>query len=258
MTDNGTPALSDARTFTVQAKRGSPWKYVAFNGTASSSTVYIYLTTPGEVYLDDLKLVAGSVPEAGANTVAGGDFETALTSNWGVSPNHQGSEVIPSVKHSGQSGLHVVASVGGTTRASSIYQDLNPGLVSGNPYTLSFWYLPGPKDTSLTIVPPGASHATVKKSGTAVRVFSNKAADLVAMAVNAGTYADGAPEVTPIMPWPDPVGGFRLRYYAMSNFPSLDPSPLKMRIFRSTNLMINIFKPWTERRDETKLSPHSH
>src|SRR5262249_28744080 len=35
-------------------------------------------------------------------------------------------------------------------------------------------------------------------------------------------------------------------------------SPLKMRVFRSTNLMINIFLPWTKRRDETKLSPHSH
>ena len=31
-----------------------------------------------------------------------------------------------------------------------------------------------------------------------------------------------------------------------------------MRVFRSTNLMINIFKPWTKRRNETKLSPHSH
>jgi hypothetical protein len=31
-----------------------------------------------------------------------------------------------------------------------------------------------------------------------------------------------------------------------------------MRVFRSTNLMINIFLPWTTRRDERKLSPHSH
>src|SRR5450631_1904587 len=114
------------------------------------------------------------------------------------------------------------------------------------------------KGASLTIVPPGVSHVKVQKSGTVVRIFSNKAEDLVARAANAGTYADGAPEVTPIVPWPDPVGGFRLRHYAMSDFPSSDPSPLKMRVFRSTNLMINIFEPWTKRRDETKLSPHSH
>jgi hypothetical protein len=114
------------------------------------------------------------------------------------------------------------------------------------------------KGDSLTIVPPGTSRVTIERAGTAVRIFSNRAADLAAMAVNTATYADGAPEVAPIVPWPDPVGGFRLRTYAMRDFPSPDPSPLKMRVFRSTNLMINVFEPWTRRRDETKLSPHSH
>ena len=44
----------------------------------------------------------------------------------------------------------------------------------------------------------------------------------------------------------------------MADYKSPDPSPLKMRVFRSTNLMINIFEPWSKRRDESKLSPHSH
>jgi hypothetical protein len=111
---------------------------------------------------------------------------------------------------------------------------------------------------SLIIVPPGESAVTVRKAGAVVRVFSSKASDLLAAAKNAATYADGAPEVTPVTPWPDPVGGFRLRRYDLSTIASPDPSPLKMRIFRSTNLMINIFVPWTSRRDERKLSPHSH
>lgn len=111
---------------------------------------------------------------------------------------------------------------------------------------------------SLTIVPPGASRVTVTKAGVVARIFSNKAKDLTAKAVNAATYADGAPEVAPTVPWPDPVGGFRIRHYKMSDFPSIDPSPLKMRVFRSTNLMINVFERWTKRRDESKLSPHSH
>jgi hypothetical protein len=80
-----------------------------------------------------------------------------------------------------------------------------------------------------------------------VRVFSNKASDLAAAAKNAAIYTDGAPEVTPITPWPDPVGGFRLRHYGLNAIPSSDPSPLKMRVFRSTNLMINIFMPWNTR-----------
>jgi len=114
------------------------------------------------------------------------------------------------------------------------------------------------KGDSLTIIPPGDSGVSVNRSGLVVRVFSDKAADLTAAASNAEKYAGGAPEVAPIVPWPDPVGGFRLRHYAMADFASPDPSPLKMRLFRSTNLMINIFVPWSQRRDETKLSPHSH
>jgi hypothetical protein len=114
------------------------------------------------------------------------------------------------------------------------------------------------KGDSLFIVPPGESRIAVRKAGTVVRVFSSKAADLAAAAVNAANYADGAAEVTPITPWPDPVGGFRVRHYDLGKTASPDPSPLKMRLFRSTNLMINIFMPWTTRRDERKLSPHSH
>jgi hypothetical protein len=114
------------------------------------------------------------------------------------------------------------------------------------------------KGESLFIVPPGESRITVHKAGTLVRVFSGKASDLISAAANAATYADGAPEVAPIAPWPDPVGGFRLRHYDLSKIASPDSHPLKMRVFRSTNLMINIFMPWTTRRDERKLSPHSH
>jgi hypothetical protein len=64
--------------------------------------------------------------------------------------------------------------------------------------------------------------------------------------------------VTKTVPWPDPVGGFKLRSYDLKTITSPDPHPLKMRIFRSTNLMVNIFEKWTGRRDATKLSPHSH
>jgi hypothetical protein len=111
---------------------------------------------------------------------------------------------------------------------------------------------------SLTILPPGASEIEVTKPGIVARVFSNKATDLMREAANAATYADGAPEVAPIEPWPDPIGGFKLRHYPFAKVTSPDPNPLKMRVYRSTNLMINIFEPWTKRRDPRKLSPHSH
>ena len=111
---------------------------------------------------------------------------------------------------------------------------------------------------TLSIVPPGPSRITMRQPGLVVRVLTNKASDLIAAAGNAATYADGAPEVAPIVPWPDPVGGFKLRTYKLADVVSPDPGPLKMRLFRSTNLMINIFEPWTKRREPSRLSPHSH
>lgn len=111
---------------------------------------------------------------------------------------------------------------------------------------------------SLTIVPPGNSQVIVHRPTHVVRIFSNKATDLLAAAGNAANYADGAPEVAPNIAWPDPVGGYKLRTYHLTEFEDADPGPLGMRLFRSTNLMVNIFRQWTKRRDPTRLSPHSH
>jgi hypothetical protein len=114
------------------------------------------------------------------------------------------------------------------------------------------------KGDCLIIAPPGESRIRIQKPGIVVRIFSKRAEDLAAVAVNAATYADSAPEVAPLTPWPDPAGGFRLRHYDLASTASPDPGPLKMRVFRSTNLMINVFEPWMKRREEKKLSPHSH
>ncbi|MDB5966953.1 MAG: hypothetical protein JWQ72_3453 [Polaromonas sp.] len=108
---------------------------------------------------------------------------------------------------------------------------------------------------SLTIVPPGASRVTLSGAGQVVRVFSTRAADLAGAASNAATYAAGAPEVAPLQAWPDPVGGFKLRNYHLGDFVKPDSN---MRIFRSTNLMINIMTAREAPRDVRKLSPHSH
>ena len=113
-------------------------------------------------------------------------------------------------------------------------------------------------DDSLTIVPPGASTVRLPEGGRVVRIFSAQATDVLAQAANAGTYADGAAEVVPITPWPAPARGYRLYHYNLRDCPSPDSGALKMRVFRSTNLMINVFLPWLERRDESRLTPHFH
>ncbi len=111
---------------------------------------------------------------------------------------------------------------------------------------------------SLIILPPGSMHMEMQSAGWVVRIYSSNAVDLMSLASNAHVYSDYAPEVTNLVAWPQPAGGYRLRHYDLAKCKSPDPSVLKMRVFRSTNLMVNIFEPWLKPRDEHCLSPHWH
>src|SRR5256714_669721 len=136
----------------------SGWQYMTATGTGSSSILYVYLSTAGEGYIDDIKLVVGTVPEKGANLVRNGDFEAALTTNdWTISNNHLESSLTTDQQHSGSSSLHLVASSGGTTRDSAIWQTLGTTLSPNQTYTLSYWFLPGSNTVS--------SEVTVRLSG---------------------------------------------------------------------------------------------
>ncbi|HWH72049.1 MAG TPA: lamin tail domain-containing protein, partial [Candidatus Sulfotelmatobacter sp.] len=130
---------------------GPGWRYVVAPGIASSSAIYLYLQSAGEAYIDDIQLVAGTVPENGPNLLANGDFESVFPGPWGVSSNLSASAVSTSIKHSGNGSLHVMATSGGTTRSSAIYQDLATGLVLNAPYTLSFWVLESTNGGTLTM-----------------------------------------------------------------------------------------------------------
>ena len=130
---------------------GPQWVYVTATGTASSSLLYIYLQTAGDVYVDDLKLVAGSVPEAGANVLSDGDFESGFPGPWTVSANLSGSALSTQIKHSGNASLHVVSTSVGITQSSAIWQNISPALAANATYTLSFWYLPSTNGGPLTI-----------------------------------------------------------------------------------------------------------
>lgn len=109
---------------------------------------------------------------------------------------------------------------------------------------------------SLTVVPPGDSTVTATTAGWIYRIFSQLAADWLPLAPNHAVYANGgAPEVAPLETWPAPVGGYRLRHYPLANYARSDNT---MRLFRTCNLMVNIFLPGTAARDPQKMTPHSH
>lgn len=126
------------------------WKFVSVTGTASSSRLYVYLGSAGEVYLDDLSVVAGEQAGIGPNLMANGDLESGFPGPWNVSGNLAGSRISNDVRHTGNASLHVLSTSPGSSRDTSIWQDIGP-LTEGAAYTLSYWYLPSPNGPSVTI-----------------------------------------------------------------------------------------------------------
>lgn len=106
----------------------------------------------------------------------------------------------------------------------------------------------------IAMIPPGDSEILLPEGGEFVRLFTTASADLSALCVNAAGYAEPQPHIPPLVRWPDPPDGFRIRSY------SLDVSAQEGRfgrIWRCTTLMVNVFEP-AGPRDPAKLSPHHH
>ena len=122
------------------------WVFVSATGipkatnNTSAKPLYIYLATAGDIYLDDVRVVAGSTTN-GVNLVTNGGFEGTLAP-WtlGSTGNNSASVVTNTFAHSGTNSLHLIASAGGTTQNSSIWQDFSSLITTGGTYTLSFWY----------------------------------------------------------------------------------------------------------------------
>jgi hypothetical protein len=108
---------------------------------------------------------------------------------------------------------------------------------------------------SVMFIPPGESTIHVQRGGRVIRVFSHRAADLAARCSNAASYAEPHANVAPLEPWPDPVGGYRVRAYSLDV--PMDASRFG-RIFRGTTMMVNWSPPRVGPRDTTKMSPHAH
>lgn len=111
---------------------------------------------------------------------------------------------------------------------------------------------------SLTIVPPGPSRIKATAPGKVARIFSKATTDMMDLAVNAETYADGAPELAAPDLWPDPVDGFKLRHYPLAQYADPKGERIQPRVFRSTNMLVNVFAHYFTRRDTSALSPHWH
>lgn len=106
----------------------------------------------------------------------------------------------------------------------------------------------------LAIAPPGPWTIRFDGPGHVVQQITAEES-LAQQAANAAVYAQGAPEAAPIVAWPEPVGGYRLRRYS-----TLDAYARggMVHAFRTRKLMMVPYARFLEPRDETQLSPHSH
>lgn len=131
----------------TNSRAASQWVFVTTNIPATTSSLYLYLGSAGDIYLDDVRLALGG----GANAVLNGDFESPLAGSWTLAANFVQSSLSTVVKHGGNSSLHLVATAAGTGGGNSVYQVINPSLVTGQTYTLSFWYLQSTNGSPLTV-----------------------------------------------------------------------------------------------------------
>ena len=108
---------------------------------------------------------------------------------------------------------------------------------------------------SIAFVPPGDSKIEMPQGGTLVRLFTVKSDDLAEACSNAGAYDVARTHIPPFDPWPEPVGGWKIRHYSLD----VPKEPGRFgRIFRCTTFMINYLDMQVGPRDITKLSPHHH
>lgn len=133
----------------VQSQPQPQWVYFAATGTFSSTTLYIYLQTAGDIYVDDMRCVTGSI-DSGTSYVTNGDFESALSGPWSFAGgNFTGSAISTNFRHAGGASLHVVATAGGTGSGNAILETLASSW-SGST-VISFWYLQNTNGGPITV-----------------------------------------------------------------------------------------------------------
>jgi hypothetical protein len=124
----------------------STWRFMSVTDRASSSTMVLSLAGMGQAHIDDVSLVAGTVPRVGTELVANGGFEEPLTPSW---EGGAASVLDPGVRRSGRSSLRLVYPAGVSAADAAVRQTLAAPVVSGQLYTLSFWYLAHPDGSEL-------------------------------------------------------------------------------------------------------------
>ncbi len=130
---------------------GSGWRFFSATGTPGGTRLHLYLDGAGDVYLDDIRLVLGTVAGVGSNYARNGDFETSMSGTWSflTSSSTPTGSITSTFARSGSNGVHLVFTRAGST-SICMYQDV-AGLNTSSSYTVSLWYRPTASANNLTV-----------------------------------------------------------------------------------------------------------
>lgn len=93
------------------------------------------------------------------------------------------------------------------------------------------------RERGVIVVPPGVSSVTANGNTVIVRLFDHRTTDLLEKATNSESYAVPHPNVAPLVPWPVPNDGDRLRVYNVDQIPA-EPGRFGS-IFCTSAFMVN-------------------
>ena len=138
------------------------WKFFSYTAEPDGARLAFWLDVAGEIFIDDIRLVHGTVPGLGVNRVRNGDFETNLTSAWIFGNSYLGNSALSSLHaKSGTNSLRLAPTKAGTTSSSTfMYQDISPTPSSSSNFTVSFWYRPTSNSMNLTVRMGGSGAQT--------------------------------------------------------------------------------------------------
>jgi hypothetical protein len=130
---------------------GSGWRLYSLTGVPGSTittNLNLFLAAAGDVHLDNISLVEGTVPGVGVNLVQNGDFESGSFEPWAAVGNHSATAVSSAVALEGNYSLRVAAT--GIGSGGNLVSQYVSGVVSNLTYTFSFWFLPSTNGSGIS------------------------------------------------------------------------------------------------------------
>jgi hypothetical protein len=129
---------------------GSGWRQYSLTGVPgiNGTNLTLFLAAAGDVHLDNISLVEGSVPGVGVNLVQNGGLESGSLAPWAALGNHSASAVSSDVAFEGGYSLRVTST--GAGAGGNLVSQFVSGVVSNLTYTFSFWYLPSANGSGIS------------------------------------------------------------------------------------------------------------